>query len=490
MPRTAWAGQEQTSPTPPWPPQGRGAPPLPSSIRLARHSEGVIPSQNTQRSLLPVKRRRSRRWVLLGTASLILTGTVWALQGHDENPDFPPIPIAHKAIQYSERPADDPVARLQQQMEKGEVKLEFQPRWGYLPSVLQHLGIHVDSQLLVFSKTSSQVSQISPVAPRALYFNDHVSVGYVQDGQMLELASLDPKQGMVFYTLAVQKSAEPSFTRQETDCLKCHMSPATLNIPGIMVSSVYPTDSDSPFGRAGSFVTDHRTPLEDRWGGWYVTGLHGAIRHRGNRSGDVLETPTPSDRLRSQNRSSLDDRLNPSAYPAPTSDIVALLTLEHQTRMTNLITRIGWETRVAVADGKLGEFQTRLDSVLDELVTYLLFADEAPMRSPIQGVSPFTKTFPQRGPRDKQGRSLRDFDLQKRLFRYPLSYMIYSPAFDNLPDVARNEICRKLYDILTGQDTNPTFAHLSAEDRRAVWEILRDTKPDLPAYWKGSRGGN
>ncbi|MBI3894905.1 MAG: hypothetical protein HY313_03140 [Acidobacteria bacterium] len=426
----------------------------------------------------------SRCWVLVGIVSLILTSTIWAFQGHDANPDFPAIPFDHKAIQYSERPANDPVARLQKQVEKGEVKLEFHPKWGYLPAVLEHLGIHVDSQVLVFSKTSSQVTQISPQRPRALYFNDAVSVGYVQQGQFLELASLDPNQGMIFYTLDVQKSDKPSFSRQEMDCLKCHMSPATLNIPGIMVSSVYPTDQDSPYGRAGSFATDHRIPLEDRWGGWYVTGLHGSIRHRGNVPVDSFDSLTESELRQSQNLTRLDERLNTSAYLAPTSDIVALMTFEHQTRMTNLITRIGWETRVAIADKNLKEFQTQLDSDIDELVTYMLFADEAPLSSPIQGVSSFTKSFPQSGPRDKQSRSLRDFDLRKRLFRYPLSYMIYSPAFDSLPDIARNEIYRKLYEALTGKDTNQKLAHLSAEDRRAVLEILRDTKPNLPAFFK------
>jgi len=429
----------------------------------------------------------SQRLLLLGIASLVLTTAVWALQGHDANPDFPAIPSDHKAIQYTERATDDSVARLQEQMKKGEVKLEFQPRWGYLASVLKQLGINVDSQLLVFSRTSSQVSEISPISPRAIYFNDNVSVGYVQGGRALELAALDPKQGMVFYTLDAQKSDKPTFSRQGMNCLQCHMSPATLNIPGLMVSSVYPTDRDSPSGRAGSFVTDHRIPLEDRWGGWYVTGRHGTILHRGNIPVDLFDRPSESE-LQTQNLVSLDERLNTAAYPAPTSDIVALMTLEHQTHMTNLITRIGWETRVAVAEGKLEEFRSRLESNINELATYMLFADEAPMRAPIQGVSTFTKTFSQRVPRDKQGRSLRDFDLETRLFRYPLSYMVYGPAFDNIPDIARDGIYRKLYDVLTGKDTSETFARLSAEDRRAVLEILRDTKPNLPAYWKSSAG--
>ena len=425
--------------------------------------------------------------IMLGTASLIFVAVAWALQGHDENPEFPPIPADHKAIHYSAQSADDPVARLQKRMRSGEVKLDFQPRWGYLPSVLKYLGINIDSQLLVFSKTSTQSRRISPGTPRAIYFKDDAAVGYVQDGQVLELASLDPSQGIVFYLLDVQRSDHPSLDRQEMACLQCHMSPATMNIPGVMVSSVYPTDDDSPFGRAGAFVTDHRTPLEDRWGGWYVTGLHGTIRHRGNVPVDDFQEPSESELANSQNLTDLGERFNTTAYLAPTSDIVALMTLEHQTHMTNWITRIGWETRVAAADGTWKEFQSRLQSDIDELVTYMLFADEAPLRQPIQGVSTFTKTFPQRGPRDQQGRSLRDFDLHGRLFRYPLSYMIYSDAFDAIPDVARQGIYQRLYDVLTGKDASPRFARLSAHDRRAVLEILRDTKPNLPPYWKAFR---
>ena len=426
----------------------------------------------------------TRRLFLLGTVSLVLMGTAWALQGHDENVDFPPIPSDHKAIQYQEHPADDPVARLGRQMEKGDGKLEFDPKWGYLPSVLKNLGINVDSQVLVFSKTSFQASRISPARPRAIYFNDTVSVGYVQESQVLEVASLDPKQGMVFYTLDVGKSAAPSFNRQDMSCLQCHMSPATLNIPGIVVSSLYPSDDGSLGLRA--FATDHRTPLEERWGGWYVTGTHSTMVHRGNASAYNSAIPSGADLRGSQNLTRLDDKFNTSAYLSTTSDIVALMTLEHQTRMTNLITRMGWETRVAAEDGMLEELRSRLDSGIAEMVTYMLFADEAPIREPIAGVSAFTKTFPQRGPRDTQGRSLRDFDLQKRLFRYPLSYMVYSEAFDSLPDIAREGVWQALYDVLTGQDRSPKFARLSAEDRRAVWEILRDTKPTLPAYWKSS----
>jgi len=96
------------------------------------------------------------------------------------------------------------------------------------------------------------------------------------------------------------------------------------------------------------------------------------------------------------------------------------------------------------------------------------------------------KTFPQRGQRDRKGRSLREFDLQKRLFRYPLSYMVYSEAFDALPDVVRSAVYEKIYQVLTGEDASDRFAKLSAQDRTAILEILRDTKTNLPAYWSSA----
>jgi hypothetical protein len=418
------------------------------------------------------------RWILCGTAGLTLAGACWALQGHDFSPDFPVISLDHESIEYAET-ADDPIAGLQHRLDTGELRLDFEPQWGYLRSVLKHLGIAIDSQVLVFSQTSSQISEISPATPRAIYFNDDAFVAHVQNGSVLELAALDSERGMIFYTLDVKQSDRPRFSRQEMNCLQCHMTPATLNVPSIVVGSAYAADYESPFVRPGSFATDHRIRLQERWGGWYVTGRHGSLRHRGNIPLHLSERPSESE-LQTQNVISLADRLKTDAYLTSTSDIVALMTLEHQTRMTSLITRIGWETRIAEAEEG---FQSRLDSLVGNLLTYMLFLDEASFPAPIEGVSTFATTFSERGPRDRMGRSLRDFDLQRRLFRYPLSYMVYSNAFDRLPAVAQAHIYRKLYDVLTGKDTSQRIAHISEQDRRAVLEILRDTKPNLPAYW-------
>jgi len=262
--------------------------------------------------------------------------------------------------------------------------------------------------------------------------------------------------------------------------------PATLNVPGLVVSSVITTPQGVLRFPGAGLVVDSRTPIEDRWGGWYVTGTTGTVQHRGNAVAPDRDRPDMLDMRDTQNLTSVSGRFDTTNYLAPTSDIVALMTLEHQTRITNLITRIGWEARIAQQDGKLPESQKRLDFTADELASYMLFAGEAKIREPITGVSTFTKTFPERGPRDKRGRSLRDFDLHKRLFRFPLSYMIYSEAFDSLPDIAKEKVYRRLYDVLSGKNQDPQFGTLVAEDRQAILEIIRGTKPGLPSYWKAS----
>jgi hypothetical protein len=231
-------------------------------------------------------------------------------------------------------------------------------------------------------------------------------------------------------------------------------------------------------------MTDHRTPFEDRWGGWYVTGTHADMRHIGNAVGHDSAHPELLDLHDTQNLTSLAKKFDAHGYLSGVSDIVALMTLEHQTRMTNLMIRTGWEARMAEVPGVDQAVKTQFETDLESLVTYMLFADEATLRGPVVGVSTFTKTFAVRGPRDHQGRSLRDFDLQRRMFRYPLSYMIYSEAFDAMPAQVKERVYRRLYDLLTGRDQSDKFKRLSADDRRAVLEILRETKPGLPEYFK------
>ena len=428
--------------------------------------------------------RRARLLVFAANAALL--ASAWLLADRLEDTIF--IPLDHPAIQYTGA-TTDPVARLAKRLESRQLALDYAANgWGYLPALLKELGIRADSQVLVFSKTSIQSERILRHTPRAIYFNDDSSVGYVQNGEALELASLDPKQGVILYSLDPARAPRPVIVRRD-DCLRCHQGPVTLAIPGLLISSVHPASGRPGEEHGNAFMTDHRTAFSERWGGWYVTGTHGTQYHLGNNP--ALADPVhPGTFLlqNTQNVTDLSGRFDTSRYLVPTSDLVALLVLEHQTRMTNLMIRIGWDMRIAEHDGKLAAERSQLDAEMDELTAYMLFGDEPPLREPVAGISQFSKSFPERGPRDKQGRSLRDFDLKTRLFRYPLSYMIYSAAFDGMPDLARDRVYRRLYDILTGRDSSKSVGglsleNLSADDRRTILEIVRETKLNLPAYW-------
>jgi len=407
---------------------------------------------------------------ILATATFIVIGVVIfaaALAGQD----------TQKTVLH------DPVAELAARIARGETHLDYASNgWGYLASLLKQLDLSVDSQILVFSKTSFQLTKISPGTPRALYFNDRVAVGAVQDGNVFEMASLDAQQGLIFYTMDTQKAEKPRFERRFSECLNCH-GPAN----GLVVSSVYPAADGTPFV-TGTFFEgiDHRTPLENRWGGWYVSGTHGSTRHMGNSVAPDGDHPFDLEQAGTQNLTSLESKFDFTKYLAPTSDIVALMTMEHQAHMTNLINAVSQQFRRASSNGTMETSRTSLNRAIDQMVDYMLFVDEAPLRDPVKGVSSFTTTFPERGPRDRKGRSLRDFDLQKRLFRYPLSYMIYSDGFDTMSAAAKTSVYQRLYDVLSGKDQNARFAHLSRTDRQVIFEILTDTKVDLPDYWIGN----
>jgi hypothetical protein len=424
--------------------------------------------------------KRGTLFVLAGGLTILARGS-GSPPAHIE--DVTSLPNDHPAIWYSQKTQDDPIARLQKRLDSGELKLDYSDRWSYYPALLKYFGINTDSQVMVFSKTSFQASRISPSAPRAIYFNDELAMGFVQGGEVVEVAAFDPKEGFNFYTLDVQKADKPEFIRRDS-CLQCHQGLGTLGVPGILVTSVFPGADGMPAFRGANLITDHRSHMDQRWGGWYVTGTHGSQYHIGNAVGHNPAQPHLLDTQGTQNLTSLERKFDTSRYLAPTSDIVALMTLEHQTRMSNLITRVGWDARIAQAEGKTDEAaRERLDAEIEEMVQYMVFADERLFEEPVAGVSTFTKTFPERGPRDHQGRSLRDFDLEKRLFRYPLSYMIYSAAFDAMPDRVRERIYRRLYEVLSCRDQSPMYAKLAREARGAALEILRDTKAGLPEYW-------
>jgi hypothetical protein len=403
-------------------------------------------------------------------------------------------------ISYATARPDNPVERLQARLDAGAVRLEHDERSGYLPAVLRGLGVPLSSQTLVFSKTSLQQAKIGPRNPRALYFNDDVYVGYVRSGDVVELSVADKALGTVFYTLDQQAVDRPRFVRQTEDCLICHGGSQTRGVPGHIMRSVYPDPRGQPIFSAGSSRVDHTTPFAHRFGGWYVTGSHGAATHLGNityRERPAGDDPKDTSGL---NRAAVDDLFDARGYPAAHSDLVALMVLAHQGNAHNVITRAAFDARTALhreaaLNRELGEPEghrwpstdTVLDAAARALVRCFLLCDEPPLKAPIAGTSGFTSEFAAAGPRDSHGRSLREFDLQTRLFRYPCSFLIYSASFDALPEELRSRFWAGMDAALADTRPQGRFSHLSAADRTAIRAILVATKPGAPASWQEKR---
>jgi hypothetical protein len=396
------------------------------------------------------------------------------------------LPFADAPINYRSENLDDPIARLQKRLDSGETVLRFDAKRGYLKSVLDGLRVPVSSQALVFSKTSFQFPEITAQTPRALYYNDDVYVGRVHSGKFLEFVSFDPMQGAVFYVLDEHQAEHPKFERAEVDCIQCHVAASTHNVPGVLMRSVFTRSSGYPAAGTHSFVTGHESPMSQRWGGWYVTAARGAEAGMANVLVSDPKNPEQIDRAAGANLTSLAGHFKNSDYLTGTSDVVALMVLAHQTQMHNLITLTNYQTRFALSpDGQISDAaRKKFEDAAEQLVRYLLFTNEAPLASPVAGTSGFAEEFAARGPRDSRGRSLRDFDLRTRIFKYPCSYLVYSEDFDAIPEPAKGYIYRRLFEVLSGRDQSSEFASLKSEDRQAILEILVATKSGLPAEWK------
>jgi len=384
------------------------------------------------------------------------------------------------SIAYSTAPLHNVVEDLNRRLESGSAALTFDGRSGYLQSAIDALQLPVDSQLLVFSQLSLQGKKIGASNPRAIFFNDRVFVGWVRDGDLIEVAAHDQNEGVVFYSLEQRPSGQPMFKR-EFRCLGCHMNGNTLGVPGLLMFSTTP---DMANHDATITATDQRTPLSERWGGWFVTGTYGAARHLGNRVPALKQPPTDG-------LTSVAGLFDLDAFRRPSSDIAALLTFSHQTHMINLLTRAAWEARVVDPAGhpdgpaprQTQLVETLMDGIAEEVVDYMLFVDEARLPNKVSGRSGFAERISQSGPHDRRGRSLYELDLKTRLMTYPCSYLIYSPAFDALPSLAKAAIYKRMWRVLSGDAREPRYGVLSLADRRAIVEILKDTKRDLPNYF-------
>lgn len=390
-----------------------------------------------------------------------------------------PIPFGLPPVEYGLGQHTDAASQLEQALSTRTLKLNYDSQWGYLREVLKALQIPESSQLMVFSKTALNPRLIKPENPRVIYFNDDVYIGWVPGAEKMEFAAVDPLKGTIFYELAVKAAKEPRLVRSER-CLACHGGDSSLRIPGLLVRSFLTDQHGRPI--SGYSQISHDKPLEKRWGGWYVTGTHADMVHLGNLfNRDAIEAAKTNPALRA-NLKQVDQFVDTAKYLHPHSDLVAHLILDHQVHAHNLITRASMEQQLGLRS-----------DVEQQLVRYLLFLDEAELAGPLQGTTDYQTWFEQSGKRDASGRSLKDFDLQTKLFRYRLSYLIYTDSFRKMPSAARNRILQNIHTFLTASaaeleqswDVDP--ATFPVQERQAILQIVAETLDNLPEFWRVSQ---
>jgi len=397
-------------------------------------------------------------------------------------------------MNYSASQPKDAITRLQARMAGGAVKLAGNDR-ALVAELLRELNVPIESQVLVFSKTSLQRQKISPDRPRALYFSDECYVGWVPSG-LVEVTTIDPLLGPVFYQLdpgEARADATHAFKR-DADCLRCHGGTFVRDIPGVFVRSLHTDVNGETLLRGGSEVVDFRTPFTNRWGGWYVTGKHGDTLHRGNVFSEEKNNELVVDFKRGANITSLDKFFDTRRYLTNSSDIVALLVLEHQTAMQNTITRAGMNCRRMLEYQAALQREMKLTSTNElafesvrsvfagavrDLLDDLLFYQEAELPAGLQGAPEFQQAFRAGAPRTAKGESLKDFSLKGRLFQNRCSYLIYSESFRALPELLKRRVYARLEQILTASGVEPRYAYLGDEERAQIARILRETHPEL-----------
>ena len=407
---------------------------------------------------------------LSGEEPLVATKPVRQIDFRD------PVPYGLQPVAYGTGTLTDPVTLLNEQLIQQNRELKFDTEWGYLREVLKQLQLPESSQLMVYSRTALNPRIINPDNPRVVYFNDDIYLGWVPGAHSMELASIDPLRGTIFYELDLKASAKPRFVRSDR-CLACHAGDSSLRVPGLLVRSFLTDDHGRPI--SGYSQISHDKPLEKRWGGWYVTGTHGDMLHLGNVFGrETIEEFRTNPALRA-NLTHVDQFFDTTKYLSPHSDLVAHLVLDHQVYAHNLITRVSME------------YQLGLESdARQRLVRYLLFLDEAPLTAPVKGTSGYQNWFARQGKRDSQGRSLKDFDLKTRLFQYRLSYLIYTDGFQKMPAGARLRILKDIYEFLNAAnstlkaDWDVEPQNFPIAERQAILQIVAETLDKLPEFWK------
>lgn len=380
---------------------------------------------------------------------------------------------------YWQRPLKDRFTRLKQDLETGRIALDRSSEKAFLLSLLKALHIPATSQMLLFSTTSLQLGLINPGNPRAIYFSDDIYLGYIPGGK-IEIVSLDPELGGIFYIFDIPRGEQPIRIERATRCMNCHADEETRQVPGLVVKSVIPGPTGGSLTAYRIAQNGHQIPFSERFGGWYVTGQHSITNHRGNVIGRLSPQGLSTQKIEAGKR------FDYARYLVPSSDILPQLLHEHQAGFVNRVLEAGYRTRTSLflGQGKLTPAaRTELDEQANMVVRYLLFADEVPLPTGgVAGEADFKRDFTNQA-RKVGGVSLRDFDLQTRLFKHRCSYMIYSPVFQGLLPEIKQRIYQRLGEALSTEKPDKEYTYLPAVEKQAIRHILKQTLTDLPKGW-------
>lgn len=341
---------------------------------------------------------------------------------------------------YLTRQLNDPFTKLIPRLQSGEVTLDRSSEKAFLRDLLKTLNIPASSQLLVFSTTSLQLSLISPRNPRALYFNDEIFVGYIPGGK-IEIISIDPHLGAIFYIFDIPRSPDrPLAFDRSNRCMNCHSGEETGYVPGLAIESVVPGPGGGSLDAFRVLKIGHEIPLEDRFGGWHLTGKHNLTNHLANITGRYVAGSIhkiPND---------FGASFSPDKYLVPTSDILPHLIHEHQAGFINRVTKAAYLMR---------HDPSQIDKLAADLTAYITFANEAPLPAAgIEGDADFVKAF--------ASHPLKELDLKTRLFKLRCSYMIRTPLFQNLPAALKAKIYQGIREA----------RHIPANEKKAISNIL------------------
>lgn len=395
---------------------------------------------------------------------------------------------------YFSKDAKDPTTLLLKRIQRGEVVITEANGKPLVERFLKELKLDKDTQVLVFSKTSLQRRAVSYNNPRALYFNESVYLGWMPNGR-IEIASFDPELGPLFYfQRQLDDKTSPLFARTRS-CLGCHAGDATNFLPGSLGRSVYPDQTGRPIKSLDDYRrSGHHIPLHDRYGGWFVSGNHGTMRHMGNAIATRENGKVSIDREKFVNLEKLDRFFRTESYPAPGSNIAALLVFDHQVTMHHRLVEAAYRARQSLFDSKLDPGEMDVSKLAkgrsmeefmegrDKVIDYMLFREEIAI--PRVSCDPgFRRAFTANRLPDQKKRSLKDLRLDGRIFENRCSYMIYSPTFEHLPPMLKGAIYRRIHEILTAKKPVEGFEHFEQDEKQRILEILHATKDDLPAGW-------